>query len=368
MTVMAGATISPALPAIERAFDATPNAALLTQLALTMPALLIAISAPIAGMLLDKIGRKPILLVSLLLYALAGSSGLWLNSLYAILVGRALLGLAVAGIMSGFTTLIADYFASTALDRFLGLQAAFTGLGGVVFVLLGGILADVGWRMPFSIYLMSVVVCGGVLLFIDEPAPTQASNAVAGKRFDFRPILPIYATAFFAMLIFYLVPTQLPFYLDQLGTGGSLVGAAISTLTLIAAIASLQYQRLRLRLSANTLFAATFGLMAIGYAIIGSANAYAIVVLGLIVAGAGLGLLQPNLATWLVPLVSAEKRGSAFGGLTTALFLGQFLSPLTFQLIPVSASTGIDYWVGAVAALLVAGWFTNLSRSVQNPI
>ena len=61
-TVMAGATISPALPAIELAFADTSNATLLTQLALTMPALLITLSAPVAGILLDKIGRKPVLI------------------------------------------------------------------------------------------------------------------------------------------------------------------------------------------------------------------------------------------------------------------------------------------------------------------
>lgn len=360
MTVMAGATISPALPAIERAFSATPNAALLTQLALTMPALIIALSAPIAGVLLDRIGRKPILLAALILYALAGSSGLWLNSLYAILIGRAFLGLAVAGIMSGFSTLIADYFAGAELDRFMGLQAAFTGLGGVVFVLFGGILAEMGWRLPFAIYLLSVLVCGGVLFFIVEPQRAVAETDEKSV-FSFRPIFPVYVIAFFGMVIFYLVPTQIPFYLDRLGIRGALVGGAISTLTLMAAVASLQYQRLRARFAANLLFAITFVLMAIGYLVIGAAQSYVLVVVGLVIAGAGLGLLQPNLATWLVPLISAEQRGRAFGGLTTSLFLGQFLSPILFQPVPTATNSGLPYWVGAGISLLLTGWFVQRS-------
>lgn len=45
----------------------------------------------------------------------------------AILVSRALLGFAVAGIMSGFTTLILDFFRGSELNKFLGLQGALLG-------------------------------------------------------------------------------------------------------------------------------------------------------------------------------------------------------------------------------------------------
>lgn len=61
-----------------------------------------------------------------------------MDSLLGILVGRALLGLAVAGIISGFTTVIFDFFSGPKLDRFLGYQAAFRGLGGMVFLVIAG--------------------------------------------------------------------------------------------------------------------------------------------------------------------------------------------------------------------------------------
>lgn len=69
-----------------------------------MPALFVVIGAPIAGLMVDRWGRKPLLVVSIPLYALAGSSGFLLESLSSILVARALLGLAVAGIMTSVTT------------------------------------------------------------------------------------------------------------------------------------------------------------------------------------------------------------------------------------------------------------------------
>ena len=60
MTVMAGSVISPALPEISRHFSGE-NPAVLTKLILTMPALTIAICAPLAGHISDLFGRRRLL-------------------------------------------------------------------------------------------------------------------------------------------------------------------------------------------------------------------------------------------------------------------------------------------------------------------
>ncbi len=96
LTVMSGATIAPSLPAMQDHFASVANAQLWVRLVLTIPALFIVIGSPIAGVIVDRLGRKPLLVVSAVLYGLAGCSGFFLNSLFAILAGRALLGLAVA--------------------------------------------------------------------------------------------------------------------------------------------------------------------------------------------------------------------------------------------------------------------------------
>jgi MFS family permease len=108
LTVMSGATISPSLPAMQEYFANVENSELLVRLVLTIPALFIAFGGLFAGQLADRFGRKPLLIVSTLVYGFAGCSGLVLNSLWTLLIGRALLGLSVAGVMTGVTTLIAD--------------------------------------------------------------------------------------------------------------------------------------------------------------------------------------------------------------------------------------------------------------------
>lgn len=116
LTVMAGATIAPSLPALRDYFAATPNADYWVRLVLTMPALFIAIGAPFVGTIIDRFGPKPLLALAVLLYGIAGSSGAVLNAIGLILIGRVLLGLSVAGIMTTATALIADYYVGYATN------------------------------------------------------------------------------------------------------------------------------------------------------------------------------------------------------------------------------------------------------------
>ncbi len=120
LSVLAVTILAPALPAMTTAFKDVPNSDLLVRLVLTTPALFIAIGAPISGFLLDRLGRKPVLIVGLFVYALAGSAGFYLNTIYVILISRAILGLSISAIMSGFTTLLMDYFEGKELERFMG--------------------------------------------------------------------------------------------------------------------------------------------------------------------------------------------------------------------------------------------------------
>ena len=67
LTVMSGAVIAPALPAMEAYFAEVAHAALLTRLVLTLPGLAIALSAPVAGWVPDRWGRKRLLVAAIVL-------------------------------------------------------------------------------------------------------------------------------------------------------------------------------------------------------------------------------------------------------------------------------------------------------------
>ena len=353
LTIMSGATISPSLPAMREAFSEVANADVWVRLVLTLPALFIVLGAPLAGLITDKLGRKPLLVASTVLYGLAGASGYVLESLWAILAGRALLGLAVGGVMTSVTTLISDYFEGKERANVLGLQGTFMNLGGILFLSLGGVLADIGWQVPFLIYLFAFVLLPLVLYSLHEPEQLEDDGEAAGlAQLPWGLLSIIYGAGLVLMVIFYTIPVQLPFYLtDSFGASGTLTGIAVATATLFGAISSALYSWVSDRLSYVVILSLSFALMSVGYVLIGLATSVVLVMVGLAVAGLGLGLVLPNINRWTSESVSARLRGRALSGVTTATFLGQFLSPLATQ--PLADATNLATMYLALGGVLL---------------
>ncbi|MBC8139462.1 MAG: MFS transporter [Fibrella sp.] len=358
---MAGATIAPALPAIERHFTGTGgDIPLLTRLALTFPALFIALFAPIAGTLADRYGRRRQLIIGIALYAFAGVSGFFAPSLPLMLVGRALLGLAVAAIMTAATALIADYYTGTRRTAFLGLQAAFMSGGGVLFLAGGGYLAQIGWQYPFLVYLLSLFILPLAVLFAFEPEKKSVpvlpgDTPVTVPRVPISLFVLLYANMLIMQIVFYLIPVQLPFYLEKLtGANPAQSGQALALGTLAGAAMSFGFGKLRSRFSNATLLSWFALLMGTGYVGIGLSPNYGAVLASLIVAGLGFGLLLPVTSVWLTSATPPALRGRIIGGLTTAMFAGQFLSPLITK--PLSDQFGLAAtYVGAGIVTLCIG-------------
>lgn len=361
LTVMAGATVSPALPLMTKHFAGTiadsETLVTLVKLIITIPALFVVFGSPFAGKIVDRYGRKTLLLSSALVYGLAGCSGLFLNDLIPILIGRAFLGLAVAGVMVSATTLIADYYSGSARSAFMGLQAGSMGLGGVLFLTLGGALAKQNWHFPFGIYLFAWLIVPAIALFIPEP---DRSAPIDKNRSGDRPAqsLPIaimaivYGLTVISQIAFYLIPVQLPFFLEGLVKAApDQSGMAIAFCTLFSAFASVSYGKLKQRIDFVGLLPIIFGCMGIGYLLIGQGSTWVQVLVGLAIAGIGLGILMPNMNVWISTAVPNAFRGQALGGLSTSLFLGQFLSPIIAQ--PFTKSIGLSGVYAFTGGILV---------------
>ncbi len=353
LTVMANATISPSLPALRDHFASTPGIATLAGLVMTLPSLSVVLTGAIAGILCDRIGRRPVLLTAMVLYGLAGASGALASTMNEILAGRILLGIANAGVMTATQALIADLFQGSAREKFTGNQSAAMAVGGIVFLTTGGFLASLDWRYPFFIYLSALVLLPLAMVKLAEPARQTHGTAQASETLPWRFVGGIALLAGFGMLTFYMIPVKLPFYMRELGVASpALAGMAVASCTVTSALVSFNYRRLKGNLSPQAVFALAFGLMAAGYAVIALAPNALIAVGGVSFAGLGLGLLMPNQILWLMSRTPPQARGRAAGLMTTAVFLGQFLSPLFCG--PVSEGFGLSNVYGVTALVLAA--------------
>lgn len=355
LTIMAATAISPALPAIEAHFADHADAALLTRLLVTVPALVIACLAPAAGAFADRFGRRPLLVASVLVYAIAGLAGLLLDGLESLLVSRAFLGAGVAGILTASTALVGDLYVGQRRDRFIARQTAFTGVGGLVFVMAGGTLAQIGWRASFAIYAVAVVVLVAVLVYLKEPVRcTEARGGEYAGPVSWPALCLLLLAAVFNSLIFYLVPTQLPFLLNSLGIqAAGVIGLTLGAFNLTFAISSLAYMHLRRAVGDIGCFGVGFAVMACGFGAISCAGSAYGVLTGQLVAGLGMGAVMPSLMSNAMGLAPTALRGRIAGGLTAGIFIGQFLSPFVSQVWIRHFGYAVTFAHGALLLALV---------------
>lgn len=371
LVVMANASLSPALPQLRAAFVAASD--LQIRMILTLPALAVVLISPLAGWTADRFGRKPLLIASTLLYGLAGSSGWLAQDILVLLAGRALLGMAMAGLMTCVTTLVVDYFSGEQRARFMGLQAAVGGLGGGVFLVLAGALADAGWRQPFTMYLVALLLLPMMITSLYEPTrarPARQSGEAGSVTWRLlRLTLFACLMVMFNQMVFNLVPLQLPFLLQaRFGMTGSENGLAIGVLALFFSLGALVYGRIASRVAHIPLAGLALALMGGSYLLIALAPGSGAVYAAMLPCGLALGLFMPNLQLMLANGAPLALRGRLMGSYSASLYLGQFISPLLLQATGTGTATAAVWLNFGLMTLLVGAVLVLLQSRIQRLI
>lgn len=357
LTTMANATISPALPSIERLFADDPNAALLTRLLVPAPSLSVALFAPLAGFAADRIGRRAMLLTGVVLFVIAGCAGLALPDLPSIFASRLVLGVAVALIMTAQTALIGDYFAGDDRNALTGLQISARNFGGLVFISLAGWAASLSPRLPFAIYGLAAIFLPLMWLAIIEPPRIAAASGVLpadgdGGHPSWRRLLAaLVLLQGLTNMIFFLMPTQISFFLEVRGyESAPMTGTVLGLLMISGDGCALLYRRVRQMFGSAGIFAAGYAAMALGFLSLSGAASTPLLFIAALLIGAGYALVSPSFVAMALDLAPRRSRGMAGGILTASIFIGQFCSPLAST--PLIASHGYGALFGGTAWLL----------------
>lgn len=363
--VLASAILGPVLPAMEKHFAAVPGIATLVPVIVTVPMLALAVVGMFAGGLSDKIGRKTLLLACLALYGVAGTAPTWLDDINAILVSRAFVGVAEAGIMACSTALIGDYFSGAQRDRYMSLQTTVASLSAFAFNTVGGVLGQQGWRVPFYVYALAFVMFALVAVFIwdSKGNPEAHARAVAGDApgISFRPKLLAWICfcAFVVGAIFMMVPVHLAYMLVDVGTTEpARIGMAYALNSVGVALGTLVfgwYVVARFRVAAQMVIASV--VIAAGFLLMAAAKDYNAMLLGGFVNGLGCGIALPLVVTWNVRELPYARRGFGLGAFFSLNFLGNFANPLL--VMPAVAALGkradvVHLWGLAMLGVAVA--------------
>ncbi|GIH67425.1 MFS transporter [Microbispora siamensis] len=344
MPVLGAVLLSPVLPRMSEHFAATPGAAVLVPVVLTVPALFVALGAPFAGAIADRFDRKRLLIVAMVAYSVFGTAPLYLDSLQAILVSRVLVGVCEAAIMTCCTTLIADYWSGPRRARYLGMQTLATTVAATVFFALGGLLGAGGWRTPFWMYAAAALTAIPMAFLLWQPAASRHEDR---QPWPWRALaLPSLVTVG-GGVVFYTLIVQLSYVLDGAEVADTAaIGGVTALMSLATAVGAGLFAKAAGR-GARALLVAEFALSGLGLLLIFATGSVPVIVAGAVLTGFATGLLLPTLLTWAVGGLPFARRGRGTGLWTAALFLGEFLSPLL-----VSALTALTGGLGASLAVI----------------
>ncbi|WP_395065813.1 MFS transporter [Paraburkholderia silvatlantica] len=336
LTIMGAVMVAPILPKLAAEFvPAHPAAAALVPLVATGPALAIAISAPFAGWLADRVGRKMLLLLATLVYGLVGAVPALLNDLGSILVCRLVFGVAEACVMTCCTTLIGDYWQGEMRVRYVNRQIVTVGIVGTIFFIVGGAAGEHSWRYPFYLYILPILLVPAIAGLLWEPL---RESRVVQSEDDGRPLsrpqlaltMTIgYVLVCFGMICSFVVPVQMPQLMTEIGERSSTMIGTASGVGLLATLGgSIMWPWLRNAVGRRHVNVALLLLLAAGLYLLAEAHTVQAILVAVVIHGVGAGMLVPNAMLPLMRKLPLATRGRGLGGFTAALYLGQFVSPL----------------------------------------
>ncbi|UUU20276.1 MFS transporter [Streptomyces sp. DSM 40750] len=360
LPVLGAVLIAPVLPQMHDHFANVPGVDALVPMALTIPALSLALLAPFAGVIVDKLGRKRLLVIATVLYAILGTAPLWLDSLGAIVASRALVGVVEAAIMTCCTTLICDYYSGKQRDRYLALQTMCAAISATAFLLLGGAAGSAGWRTPFWAYAVALLLAPVMAAFLPKPrpadptdAPSPTTSETVKRRFPWRSLAGMCALTVFGAVLFYTVQVELSFLLDDMGvTDPGMIGLATAICNAAVVIGAVVFTKSGR--APQSWMPTVFGLCALGLAVIWLAPNPVVLTIGGVINLFGGGIMLPSLLTLAMSKLEYADRGRGTGLWTGAFFMGQFICPLVVLALT-SAVGGLANAMGFLAVVAAAG-------------
>ncbi|RBP47184.1 MFS transporter [Arenicella xantha] len=346
MPPMAIITLVPVLPLLMREFSGVEGFQFLVPIAMTIPALCVALFSPLAGWISDRVGRKNLLITALVLYAGIGVVPFFLSDIKQIIVARIILGVAEAVIMTIATALIGDYFKGKERERWVALQIATVSLSAIVLIAVGGILGEVlGSRGPFLLYLLALPVAAAIAIILFEPERSASSLSTASDKLPLARILPLLLTTLFVGIIFYTIIVKLGVILGlSADVSPGQIGAIGAAANVGVALGSVLFGRFK-GASGPMLVLIGLVLAAAGYMGAGLSTSLAMTTVSVIIASLGFGMLLPTMLTWVLQLLPENVRGRGTGLWTGVFFFGQFFAPLL--------AAGLQNQLGGLANVLL---------------
>ncbi len=335
------------------------------------------VGAPLWGALSDRIGRRPVLLVTLLANTVATMLLGFADSALLLGVSRLVSGLAAGNISTAFAY-AADVSTDSTRPRHLGLLGSAFGLGFIFGPAIGGVLAGSGddpagfarvafvaAGLSFLAFLLTLMLVRESLQHEHRSTPGGRGSWLALVRIPAMraPLLAAFtviaATAILLSTFALWADATLGLGPRGLGTYYAYIGA------LSAIIQGVAIGPLTRRLGEWRLAIIGAGGVALALGLLPLATHQALLLTALTLLGLGSACFLPSVSGLVARAAPPTQRGAALGAYQSAASLGRTVGPFLASVVVRQVGLGAPFAVGALVALLGAGLLYRSRRSIR---
>lgn len=332
MVVLGVSSVTPAFPKVMQTLQISPAQVSLIITAFTVPGVFL---TQLAGILADRVGRKRILVPSLVLFGLAGFACGFAPNLETLLALRFVQGVGAASLGALNITILGDLYEGNRRAAALGYNASALSLGVAFYPMIGGLLAELSWHAPFFLPILALPLALVVQRRLTNPEPEEPQNLkeylkAMGKGLTNPALASVFFATFLTFVILYgLFITYVPVHLDAaFDFPPSMIGLMMSGTALVMGLAASQAGRLTKHVSESLQIRAAFVFSALSALVMLYSETPVSFALGLALFGAGQAIYMPSSQSLISRHTPMGQRGGIMALNGTVLRLGQTVGPL----------------------------------------
>ena len=323
------------------------------------------VCSPLLGRLSDRVGRKPVIVVSLIGTAIGSFVTGIAGALWVLFIGRIVDGASGASIAVAQSAVV-DLGKPEQRPRMLGLLGMAFGVGFVVGPALGGLAALGGPHVPFFV-AAALAAVNAIAAVIRLPETSAMRGARENSPRSARRVNRYIVIGFFSALPFagfeatFSLFGGARFDLTEGSTAAIFFGIGVAMSIVQGALIG----PLTKRFGSVTLLRAGLALVATGLLVLGGAAVWFVLGVALLLIVVGSGVTNPSLTTLVANSAPADRRGEVLGFQQSAGALARVVGPPLAGLSFDHVGIGAPYSIGALVFLvaIVASWGIRTSRS-----
>lgn len=350
--------VMPILPFYAQQFGA--NATVLGLLLTSYSAMQFIFSS-LWGKLSDRIGRKKVLLLTILGSAFSLALLGMANSLFMLFVGRILSGIFAANI-SVASAYVTDVTTEENRAKGMGMIGAAFGVGFLLGPALGGVLSKNGYHLPLLVASgLSGLNCLYAFFRLPEPAHHhKVEERIKTSLLSNKAILKICLAYFvFTLGVTQLESTFAFFMKDRFAFDAMHVAYILAMMALIMiAIQGGLIRTLSQKYGENLLLVSGSLILSVAFFFVPKSPSVALLLLPLSLASVGRGISQPALMSLVSKKSPHHMRGSVMGTFQASASLGRVIGPAL-------AGVMYDHWQASpyyfAGAMMIAVFAMSLS-------